>query len=128
MNVTYDDVGGLGPMISQVREMIELPLKHPELFSRLGEDIDLNALAARTDGFTGADLENLARRAGLHALRADTDADEVPMRFFEQVLKETRASVTPDMEKEYERMVEQLKQENPRGSRQIGFALPQNSE
>ncbi|AGI47037.1 AAA family ATPase, CDC48 subfamily [Thermoplasmatales archaeon BRNA1] len=34
--VSYDDVGGLGDAIRQVREMIELPLKHPELFKRLG--------------------------------------------------------------------------------------------
>jgi transitional endoplasmic reticulum ATPase len=34
--VSYDDVGGLGPAIAQIREMIELPLKHPELFKRLG--------------------------------------------------------------------------------------------
>src|SRR5690606_38915655 len=32
------DVGGLGDTIQQVREMIELPLKHPELFARLGID------------------------------------------------------------------------------------------
>jgi transitional endoplasmic reticulum ATPase len=36
--VTYDDIGGLGDTITQVREMIELPLKHPELFQRLGID------------------------------------------------------------------------------------------
>ena len=34
--VSYDDVGGLGNAIGQIREMIELPLKHPELFKRLG--------------------------------------------------------------------------------------------
>ena len=34
--VSYDDVGGLGDVISQIREMVELPLKHPELFKRLG--------------------------------------------------------------------------------------------
>ncbi|MFA6870509.1 MAG: CDC48 family AAA ATPase, partial [Methanomethylophilus sp.] len=34
--VSYDDVGGLGPAIGQIREMVELPLKHPELFKRLG--------------------------------------------------------------------------------------------
>ncbi|HYG70305.1 MAG TPA: CDC48 family AAA ATPase, partial [Anaeromyxobacteraceae bacterium] len=38
IGVTYDDVGGLGDTIEQVREMIELPLKHPELFARLGID------------------------------------------------------------------------------------------
>lgn len=34
--VTYEDIGGLGRVISLVREMIELPLRHPELFQRLG--------------------------------------------------------------------------------------------
>ncbi len=34
--VVYEDIGGLRDAISKVREMIELPLKHPELFSRLG--------------------------------------------------------------------------------------------
>lgn len=34
--VSYDDVGGLGNVIGQIREMVELPLKHPELFKRLG--------------------------------------------------------------------------------------------
>jgi transitional endoplasmic reticulum ATPase len=35
-NITYDDVGGLKDTIQKVREMIELPLRHPELFERLG--------------------------------------------------------------------------------------------
>ncbi|HQA21640.1 MAG TPA: CDC48 family AAA ATPase [Methanomassiliicoccaceae archaeon] len=35
-SVTYDDVGGLGDELKRVREIIELPLKHPELFDRLG--------------------------------------------------------------------------------------------
>ncbi|MEM2924193.1 MAG: CDC48 family AAA ATPase [Methanocellales archaeon] len=34
--VTYDDVGGLKHVIQKLREMVELPLKHPELFDRLG--------------------------------------------------------------------------------------------
>jgi transitional endoplasmic reticulum ATPase len=34
--VTYEDIGGIGPAIQKVREMIELPLRHPELFARLG--------------------------------------------------------------------------------------------
>ncbi|MCL2429377.1 MAG: AAA family ATPase, partial [Alphaproteobacteria bacterium] len=37
-DVTYDDVGGLGTALDAVREMIELPLRHPELFQRLGID------------------------------------------------------------------------------------------
>ncbi|MEW6528482.1 MAG: CDC48 family AAA ATPase [Candidatus Micrarchaeota archaeon] len=35
-SVTYDDVGGLQSTIQKIREMIELPLRHPELFERLG--------------------------------------------------------------------------------------------
>ncbi len=34
--VTYDDIGGLKPQIQLIREIVELPLKHPELFERLG--------------------------------------------------------------------------------------------
>ncbi|MFX1449217.1 MAG: CDC48 family AAA ATPase [Promethearchaeota archaeon] len=34
--VTYEDVGGLNEEIKKIREMVELPLKHPELFRRLG--------------------------------------------------------------------------------------------
>ncbi|MGB0236949.1 MAG: CDC48 family AAA ATPase, partial [Poseidonia sp.] len=36
--ITYEDVGGIGQQLQKVREMIELPLKHPELFRRLGID------------------------------------------------------------------------------------------
>ncbi|MDD2638839.1 MAG: AAA family ATPase, partial [Methanothrix sp.] len=34
--ITYEDIGGLGPEIKKIREMIELPMKHPELFERPG--------------------------------------------------------------------------------------------
>lgn len=34
--VTYEDVGGLDEEVKKVREMVELPLKHPEIFERLG--------------------------------------------------------------------------------------------
>ncbi|NLX49883.1 MAG: CDC48 family AAA ATPase [Methanospirillum sp.] len=35
-DVHYEDIGGLGRELEQVREMIELPLRHPEIFERLG--------------------------------------------------------------------------------------------
>ncbi|WP_339104425.1 CDC48 family AAA ATPase [Haloterrigena salinisoli] len=35
-NVTYEDVGGLDDELERVREMIELPMRHPELFRALG--------------------------------------------------------------------------------------------
>ena len=34
--VTYEDIGGLSEEIKKIREMVELPLKHPEIFERLG--------------------------------------------------------------------------------------------
>ncbi len=37
-HITYEDIGGLKEELRRVREMIELPLKHPELFERLGID------------------------------------------------------------------------------------------
>ena len=37
-DVNYDDVGGMGDTIRQLREMVELPLRYPELFTRLGVD------------------------------------------------------------------------------------------
>ena len=35
-DVTYEDIGGLDRELEQVREMIELPMRHPELFQQLG--------------------------------------------------------------------------------------------
>ncbi len=36
--VMYEDLGGIKPALTKIREIIELPLKHPELFNRLGID------------------------------------------------------------------------------------------
>jgi len=35
-DVTYEDIGGLDEELKKIREMVELPLKHPELFQKLG--------------------------------------------------------------------------------------------
>ncbi|HEX6926432.1 MAG TPA: CDC48 family AAA ATPase [Longimicrobiaceae bacterium] len=86
----------------------------------LDDDVDLQRLADATRGYTGADLEDLVRRAGLLALRESLEIERVPMRLFEAALKDTRASVTPEMEKEYEELADSLKREYPRG-RTIGF-------
>jgi len=36
IRITYEEIGGLGDEIKAMREIVELPLRHPELFSRLG--------------------------------------------------------------------------------------------
>ncbi|HSH45777.1 MAG TPA: CDC48 family AAA ATPase [Longimicrobiales bacterium] len=94
----------------------------------LAPDVDLEEIARRTERHTGADLSDLVRRAGLHALREDMEAAEVPMELFERALSETRASVTPEMEREYERIGEELKQESPSGSRRIGFVVEEDPD
>jgi transitional endoplasmic reticulum ATPase len=38
IEVTYEDIGGLDDEMKKIREMVELPLKHPELFQKLGID------------------------------------------------------------------------------------------
>ena len=89
----------------------------------LAEDVDLDRLAARTPRFTGADLEDLVRRAGLFALRESLGAREVTMRHFEHALEETRASVTAETEREYEQMASRLKQD-ALSIQPIGFISP----
>lgn len=36
--ITYEDIGGLSDEIKKIREMVEIPMKHPEIFQRLGID------------------------------------------------------------------------------------------
>jgi len=87
------------------------------------DDVNLDSLAERTERFTGADLEDLVRRAGLTALRRGIDASQVTAADFEAALAETRASVTPEMLEEYERIQKTLKSEAVRPGG-IGFVLP----
>ncbi|MDQ3482833.1 MAG: CDC48 family AAA ATPase [Pseudomonadota bacterium] len=89
----------------------------------LADDVDLDAMAKRTDRFTGADLEDLVRRAGLSALRRGLDSPKVTMADFETALGDTRASVTEQMLEEYERIQETLKSDAVRPTG-MGFVLP----
>jgi len=89
----------------------------------LADDVDLESLAQRTERFTGADLEDLVRRAGLTALRRGLDSGKVTMADFEAALTDTRASVTPEMLEEYDRIRDTLKSDAVRPTG-IGFVLP----
>ena len=59
-HITYEDIGGLSSEIKKVREMIELPMKHPELFERLGVDAPKGVLLYGPPG-TGKTLLAKAR-------------------------------------------------------------------
>ncbi|WP_404373832.1 CDC48 family AAA ATPase [Sphingomonas sp. MMS24-J45] len=89
----------------------------------LASDVDLSAIAGRTDRFTGADLEDVVRRAGLNALRRSLKAAEVWMVDFEEALSDSRPSVTPELEREYEAMKARLKQDAT-ALQPIGFVSP----
>ena len=76
----------------------------------LADDVDLAAVATKADRFTGADLEDVVRRAGLVALhRAGNDVKQVTAADFEEALKDSRATVTSKMEAEYRKMRGELK-------------------
>jgi len=67
--VTYEDIGGLKEELRKVREMIELPLKHAELFERLGIDPPKGVLLFGPPG-TGKTLiaKAVANEAGANFL------------------------------------------------------------
>jgi len=94
----------------------------------LAKDVNLGAIAAKAERFTGADLEDVVRRAGLSALRRlGGEVDEVAMQDFADALSDSRATVTSKMEAEYRRMRGELKKRaveaNP-----IGFLEPEKLE
>jgi transitional endoplasmic reticulum ATPase len=87
----------------------------------LAADVDLTKIAAETERFTGADLADVVRRAGLSALhRVGSDVSEVSAVDFIEALKDSRATVTPRMEEEYRKMSGELKK-RAKVVQQIGF-------
>ena len=83
----------------------------------LDDDVDLEELARRTKGYSGADIAELCRRAGRLALREDLSARRIQWRHFLEALEQTQPSVTPDLEEHYRKLARDLR----KASRQIGF-------
>ena len=67
----------------------------------LAKDVDIEELATRTDGYVGADIENLCREAAMLALRENMQADTVRKKFFDDALKKVPPSVSPTTIKQY---------------------------
>lgn len=87
----------------------------------LAKDVDLARIAAETERFTGADLEDVVRRAGLNAIhRGGSEVTEVTAADFTAAQADSRATVTPKMAEEYEKMRGELKA-RAMEVRQIGF-------
>jgi len=90
----------------------------------LADDVDLDAIAAQTERFTGADLEDVVRRAGLAALRRVGGAvNAVAAQDFDAALKDSRATVSVEMEDEYKKMRGELKK-RAAAVQPMGFLSP----
>ncbi len=79
----------------------------------LAEDVDLEVIAQKTEGYSGADLEALVREAALLALREDKNATKVRMEHFMKALKIVRPSITPEMVRFYEEWYQRARQQLP---------------
>ena len=87
----------------------------------LAKDVDLAAIAAKTERYTGADLMDVARRAGLNAIRdRGADAKKVTAQDFVEALGDSRPTVTEQMEADYLQMRGELKK-RAMAVRPIGF-------
>jgi len=114
----FDELVYVGPPDRAGREHI---LKIQTAKMPLAGDVDLADLAGKTDRYTGADLGDVVRRAGLNAIRrADGKPDNVTAADFAEALTDSRPTVTEQMEGEYAKMKGELKR-RAMEVRPIGF-------
>ncbi len=74
----------------------------------LAKDVNLKEIAQKTDGYVGADLENLCREAGMVAYRENPDATEVAQKHFLSALKIIRPSVDEEVIKFYQNLADSM--------------------
>jgi len=79
--ISYEDIGGLGDEVKRVREMIELPLKHPELFHRLGVEAPKGVLLHGPPG-TGKTLLAKAVAGETSSNFASISGPEIMSKFY----------------------------------------------
>ena len=75
----------------------------------LAEDVDLELLAKRTQGYSGADIAAVCREAAMNALRRDINATKVTWDDFEAALRKVGPSITPEVEKWYKEFAERYR-------------------
>ncbi|MGQ9719600.1 MAG: CDC48 family AAA ATPase [Nitrososphaerales archaeon] len=81
LQVTYEDIGGLKDEIQKVREMIELPLRHPEIFEKLGVEAPKGVLLYGPPG-TGKTLLAKAVATESNAHFISISGPEVMSKFY----------------------------------------------
>jgi len=79
--VTYEDIGGLHTEVQRIREMVELPLRHPELFQRLGIDPPKGVLLHGPPG-CGKTLLAKAVANEAHAYFININGPEIMSKFY----------------------------------------------
>lgn len=79
----------------------------------LANDVDIESLAKRTEGYSGADIEGVCREAAMNALRKDIKTGYVSKEDFEKALEEIGPSVDPKMNDAYRRIMESRKKIKP---------------
>jgi transitional endoplasmic reticulum ATPase len=80
-NVTYEDIGGLDDELEQVREMVELPMRHPELFQQLGIEPPKGVLLHGPPG-TGKTLMAKAVANEIDAYFTDISGPEIMSKYY----------------------------------------------
>ncbi len=75
----------------------------------LAKNVDLAKLAEMADGFAGADIGGVCKEAGMLALRKNMDATEVTMKDFEEAIKKVGPSVTKEVSKMYEELLDKFR-------------------
>jgi transitional endoplasmic reticulum ATPase len=70
----------------------------------LDGDVDLEELSRKTEGYTGADIAAICRKAGMFALREDIKAGNIKMKHFLKALEEISPSVPEDIMKYYQQV------------------------
>jgi transitional endoplasmic reticulum ATPase len=75
----------------------------------LAKDVGLEGLVEMTKSYSGADIEALCRESAMYALRRDVNTKEVGMRDFQEAMKRTGPSISPDMEKWYKSFIQQVR-------------------
>ncbi len=88
----------------------------------LADDVDLDELTGLAEGFTGADIAAVCKKAGRFAMREDINAREVKQKHFLAAVNETGPSIMPDIMKYYDQIKDELRKKR---SKQIEESRPE---
>ena len=101
----FDEVVLVPPPDENARkEILKVHIGHMSL----DEDVKLKELAKKTEGYSGADIEVLCRKAGMIALHEDMNIQKVSYRHFKEALKKINPSTTPKTKEYYQQIAQKL--------------------